>query len=299
MQEYFGVEQSRRVISLPHLEALCFQQVLPSQGLSRYPLDMETTPTVLLEQEYKKRKTKNPGYSLRAFAQALGIPSGRLSQYFSGKRKITPQVAEKISTSLNLSPQEKRQFMKAVVGLQTNLSASMLSFIENPQELEFDQFEMIAESLHFEILSLIETQDFKSDVAWISKRLNRNPIEIRAALERLVRLNLVSKENSKIQLVHGKGIASPSDIASKAIRKAHKKNLEHAIECLETTTVYERDYSTMTIAIDPERLETAKEMMRVFRRTLTAYLENGEKKEVYRLNMNLIPVTRKQKEKRS
>ncbi|MGE0634704.1 MAG: TIGR02147 family protein [Pseudobdellovibrionaceae bacterium] len=252
---------------------------------------METTSIAILESEYKKRKTKNASYSLRAFAKLLGTSSGRLSQYFSGKRKITPQAAEKMASSLNLSPSEKNRFMRDTV--LSNGRSSHLNFIENPKKLELDQFEVIADPLHFELLSLIETENFSSEVSWISRRLSKNPIEIRSALNRLKRLNLIKIEDSKISLINSEGVAGPSDVGSGAIRKAHNKNLRHAIACLEETTVDERDYSTMTLAIDPERLETAKEMIRVFRRTLCGYLENGNKKEVYRLNVNLVPVTKR------
>ena len=56
-----------------------------------------------------------------------------------------------------------------------------------------------------------------------------------------------------------------------------------------------RDFTSMTMAIDPEKLTEAKKKIREFRRGLSEFLEAGKKEEVYRLNIQLVPVTKRGK----
>ena len=66
-----------------------------------------------------------------------------------------------------------------------------------------------------------------------------------------------------------------------------------AIAALEYSPVEERDVSSVTMAIDVQRIPLAKEAIRAFRRRLMRLLEAGSPDEVYNLNIQLVPVTRK------
>lgn len=65
-------------------------------------------PIQLLEAEFTRRKSLNPRYSLRAFAQTLGVPSGRLSEFLSGKRRPTAKISAQIADRLGLSPEQSQ-----------------------------------------------------------------------------------------------------------------------------------------------------------------------------------------------
>ena len=59
----------------------------------------------------------------------------------------------------------------------------------------------------------------------------------------------------------------------------------------------ERDFSGITMAINVEKLDEAKEMIRAFRRKLCKFLETGKKTEVYTLRVQLFPKTVRQSTK--
>src|SRR5579862_226766 len=67
-----------------------------------------------LKEELARRCEKNPSYSLRAFAKACHLSPGELSQVLSGKRIPSYKVAQKILAGLDLSPQEKSQFLNSL-----------------------------------------------------------------------------------------------------------------------------------------------------------------------------------------
>jgi hypothetical protein len=76
-------------------------------------------PHAWLEAQFKLRVAKNPNYSQRAFAQALGIGSGRLSQLISSKRPLTMTIGEQICRKLKLPSEESSACMDLIYNQRT------------------------------------------------------------------------------------------------------------------------------------------------------------------------------------
>lgn len=256
-------------------------------------------PKVWLQEEFNKRRSKNPSYSLRSFADYLKLPPGRLSQILSNKRDLTPNLGVKISDRLGFDPLTKQKFLQCIKTQKEKKSATKIANKINLQQehdddyqsLDMDKFYLIADRYHFALLSLIQTDDFKNDTKWISKRLNLSVIQVRSALERLQRLNLIKKDENQLKLTSTKGLTTSHDISSTALRKSHHQALEKAKISLDQDPVDTRDFTSITMAIDPEKLSIAKEMIKSFRRKLCKFLESENRKEVYDLNIQLLPVT--------
>ncbi len=71
-------------------------------------------PEDQLRQEFALRQGRNPNYSLRAFARDLGITPGRLSEYFSQRRRITTAVAAKMLSRLEWPEDIRSHFLAAI-----------------------------------------------------------------------------------------------------------------------------------------------------------------------------------------
>lgn len=69
---------------------------------------------VVLRHWLDERKARNPRFSLRAFSQKIGISHSTLSQIFSGERNLSVQTAQRITTQLKLSADEKELFILKV-----------------------------------------------------------------------------------------------------------------------------------------------------------------------------------------
>ncbi len=248
---------------------------------------MTLTSANLLQQEFCQRRAKNPRYSLRAFAKSMGIPSGRVSEILSGKRSLTPEMANKISERLGLGI-EVRTRLFASIALERQLPIPT----QTPtHELNADEFNLIADWYHFAILSLMETKGFQSDIAWMAKRLGISSIETRSAMDRLKRLGCVEEKNGKYALRKG-GTTTTHEVPSSALRKSHKQSLEQSIQALEEIPVELRDITSMTMAIDVVKIPAAKAAIKEFRRKISALLESGKQTEVYNINIQLVPVTK-------
>jgi uncharacterized protein (TIGR02147 family) len=253
---------------------------------------MEKSPRHWLEAEYLRRKQKNPAYSLRSFSRLLDLPSGRVSQLLSAKRNLTPALAKKIALRLSYDPARTSEFLAAVEGSRRK---EMPPPSGTYAPLDMDQFQTIADPLHFAILSLLETKDFQGTLKEVAQRLGVSPVEARAALDRLERLGL-AHTSPLIRLAKSPGLTTSHDVQSAALRLAHKKVLEETAAALEEVAVEIRDITSITMAIDPAKLPQAKQKLREFRRALSEFLETGAQTEVYRLNIQLVPVS-KRKEK--
>lgn len=256
-------------------------------------MDNDFTPRAQLEAQYLKRRQKNQGYSLRAFAKLLDLPSGRLSQLLTEKRRFTLKMGEKIALRLQLDPREKDQLLRAIRasrGAPSAPPAKPATF----RSLDMNQFRLIADPLHFSILSLLETAGFDGRSATVAGRLGVSVVEARRALQRLETAGLVKGAEGSIALSGEPGLATSHDVASAALQKAHRKVLEEAIGALERVPVEERDFTSVTLAVDPARLPEAKRRLRELRREVGAFLEAGQRREVYRLNVQLLPLTRRE-----
>jgi transcriptional regulator with XRE-family HTH domain len=234
---------------------------------------------------YLKLKERNSSFSLRAFAKKIDVSSGELSEIFSGKRNVSLNKAKKIASKLILSPDEKMKLFSTFLEDEDEL-------FSGPNRELVDQYELNSDPLHFAILSLFELDNFKSDESWIAEQLGLSLKESNLKLERLKRLNVIITDTNGQILPTGKSFTTTDNIKNMSVRKAHFENLKLAEHALETRDLEERDFTAITMPIDPAKMNEAKIMIRKFRDELSLFLESGKKTEVYKMNIQFFPLTR-------
>lgn len=239
----------------------------------------------ILLKEFLSAQARNPQFSMRAYSKKVGITQSAISEILSGKRKITVRMAMKIMQGLGLAPDEIDEIIKKVGG--KNISERTF------QPLDIDTFHLISDWHYFAILSLAETEDFVSSAEWIAKRLNLSVTKAQEALGRLDRLGLL--EMGPEGTIKATGIQYQVDpgIATPALKKAHRQNLEIASNALETTKFEQRDFTAITLCFDPDRMNEAKDLIKEFRKRFSDLMESDQKKEVYKLCVQLFPLTQK------
>lgn len=239
---------------------------------------------------------KNPAFSLRAFARKLSLSPSALSEIINGKRKVSKKMADRLIEKLCLEPIEAQELKNLFQPqAQHNTSPSVLSKYKNQIQflkLNADQFSLISEWTHFAVLSLMETAGFVSDLNWISQRLSLTVAETQKVLNRLVDLNLVAKKYNKYKPTQEQLITS-DDIANQAVRKAHYEDLKLAEKVLDQCPVELRDFTAVTLAVDSTKIAEAKKMIRDFQDSLTQFLEDGKKDEVYKMTFYIYPLSHK------
>lgn len=258
----------------------------------------------ILREELLKRSEQNPSFSQRALAQKAGVSTAHLNQVMLQKKKLSYEMAIKISKCLGFKNNEKDYFCSLVLLENTQDQDEKQYILEKIKELkphrddefyfvELEQFKAISDWHHNIILEMTERIDFQSDPNWIADQLGISKVEVESALERLLRLGLLKKKNEgwiKSKPFYSIG----TEKVNYALRSFHKKTLEKAIESIETQTNDKKDISTITFSIDPKKLPKAKEEIKKFRRKMLKFLSSGKQTETYQLAIALFQATNKE-----
>lgn len=245
----------------------------------------------LLNTKLAEIRVKNPSYSMRAFAKKTGLTSSALSEILRGKRRVSKDLAERIARRLCLAPDQSETLLGLFPEKLTYDSARREEAIRYTQ-LNMDHFHVISDWHHFAILSLLETESYRHEAQWVARRLGIKTAEAKAALGRLERLGMIEIDKKGRATREDVHYATSDDIANISLRKLHAQNLELAQRSLQEDEVDERDFLAMTLAIDPQDMPVAKKMLREFSDRFGKRLESGAKKEVYKLCMQFIPLSK-------
>lgn len=261
-----------------------------------------TNPRLLLQRELERRCQDNPKYSLRAFARALDLSPTILSLVLSGKRPLSRQSAHKIMNHLLLCPDERAvllEWANTKPGKRKQPEEMLSDTIAddtNIHQMSLDSFALISDWFHLAILSLLEISGARFDARWIARTLGISKIEAEAAMERLQRMGLIERINGRWKQATAP-IRIGNDVPTAATKKFQRQLLLKAIESIENDPDETRDFSSMTLAMDPAQIPYARKRIRMFRRQLSDELEAmGAPKRVYKLTVQIFPVSRLLKE---
>lgn len=248
---------------------------------------MEPSPALrVLEKKFHELRAKNTSFSLRAFAKRLGIGSGPLSEILSGKRVVTDRMIRKWMKSTVFDPQERAELAREF-GYMPAPAARSVGYVKISKQ----QMQVISEWWHFAILSLMKTEDFKSEEEWISRRLGLKVSTVREALLRLESLNLIEKNSEKKWVRTTESVRTPDDQMDLAIQAAHIGLLSVAAKKIRSLPADVRDYTSFVMSIKPEKIPQAKAMIRKFQDELSELLEDEGASEVYQLGIQLFPLS--------
>ncbi|MEP7345768.1 MAG: DUF4423 domain-containing protein [Gemmatimonadaceae bacterium] len=142
-----------------------------------------------LQEELARRCAENPRYSLRAFAQRLGIDHSTLSQILRGKRRVTPRTIEGIGRSLRIAPERIADF--ATFERDHPPVALAVPSRDEAVRMARDLVELLTHWVHFAILELTSLEAFRPDSRWIAQVLGITADEVNVAIARLVRYRLL------------------------------------------------------------------------------------------------------------
>ncbi len=230
-----------------------------------------------LQQVYKKKSQVNPRYSLRAFAKFLKINSSTLAQILSGKRIVSQKYKEKIYQTLGEKP-----FYEDTHKTDKN----------EHYQIQQDIFEIISDLLHYKIMELTFVKGFQSETRWIAKMLKSDATLTQAAIDRLLRVQLLEKNlDGTLRKTHQKITNDGKLKTSLAHKQLQKQIIEEALGALENYQAEEKDITSMTMCIDIEKLPQARELIKKFRRDLCAYLTSENPSRIYNLAIQLFPTS--------
>jgi transcriptional regulator with XRE-family HTH domain len=244
-----------------------------------------------LHSELSRRQRKNHVYSLRSFARQLRMSPAALSEFLSGKRRISVKRLVKILDSLDLSPHEKEELISSIFGVSRNFAVSQPG---NSRDLNVEEFSMISNWYHTAILELSQLPNFKCESRWIASQLGITSTEALLAINRLKSLELLIRNDEK-KWVKAKRWISTQDkaVTSKAHRERQRQVLHKAAEALDSVHIDIRSNTSVTMAIDERKIADAKKLILQFNRKMTSLLSTEKNTKVYELVIALFPLEKK------
>lgn len=222
--------------------------------------------------------TRNPGYSLRAFARDLKIHPARLSSILSGKKGLSRISASQVASRLGLSKVETEEFLDLVDSLHSRSKLAKSQAVERMKErysvapdafrLTMDAFQFISDWYHLAIVEILKLEGSQHEPKWIARKLEITEFQVEQALDRLVRLEVLEKNVDGKYLIVKDFVLSPDGIPSDAIKKAHEQILKKAMDALYLQPVQDRDFYAQIFSISSRDLPEIRQKIRSFSQDL-------------------------------
>jgi len=240
-----------------------------------------------LQEELVLRCNRNPAYSLRSFAKAIGLSPSFLSKILNGQRRITDEVFQKITTNLNLEPSVFETFRSD----EDTLSEIDMKF----RDLQLEYFKIISDWYHYALIELTNLDGFKNSPEWIASKLGITVNQSKAATERLLNLELLELKDGKLRPTSGGNTTTKNDFTDLAFKKMQDDLLKKAITSLWNEDLNQRDHTSISMAINPDDIPEVKKRLTKMRRELCKYLERPQKKkptQVYNLSLSFFALSK-------
>jgi uncharacterized protein (TIGR02147 family) len=244
----------------------------------------------VLKAEYTARTARNAAYSLRAFARDLGMSPSRLSELFNGKHGLSAKRAAELARRLGFSPDEVARFSdmaEAAFGrsevnrkaAELRLTARAPGGSANP--IDLDAFAVISQWYHLAIVELAQMKGFDSDPLWIARKLGIGTLEVKIAIDRLLRYGLLERSGDQLVPVHARNNVGKG-VPSEAIRTFHMQLLDRAQAAILSQPFDQRGASATILAVPRGAVLEANVLIREFRQRFSeAMTRYGDKEQLY------------------
>jgi len=270
-----------------HFEAIYKTHMEPSLSYTKDSF------RIWLQSELMERCRRNSSYSLRSFSALLEMDASSVSQILAGKRQPSSKVMEKICNRLNTRSDVTAAFIKECAYKNSSKKINVDEPITDYKVMTEDVVTFLSNWYYIAILELTYIDSFESKPSVIANMLSLTTAEVKVAIERLMRLGLLSEENGSIKKTDKFLTNFAPGQTSAAHKELQRQVLNMALDALDNIPQEDKDITSMTMAIDIDKLPEARKKITKFRRELCEFLEDGKQTRVYHLGLQLYPISKK------
>lgn len=247
------------------------------------------------------------GYSKRNFAKWAKVQSPNfISLLISKKRALKSDWLDKFILTSQMAANEAAHFRR-LSDFENAKSTSEREklFIEIRTKLNHEsganfilgQLEILTKPELWILYHMLDLSDQQSTSLWFKHRLRflkMNGAQIDDGLKALQKLGLVQKENEVYQSKE-KQLTSPDQIKAQSNAIYHKHILQESQSALDLLTPDERAFGSMTATVANEKISDLKKEINKFGQYLMSKYASKEPVdgEVFRINIQLYPLTKK------
>jgi uncharacterized protein (TIGR02147 family) len=246
-----------------------------------------------LQSHFDDRVRRNARYSLRSYANFLGVNPAELSQVFKGQRNLSFTSAQKVTKALGFNSDEAKYFLWT---LQMDKGQAMgldLDFVQDKEKSNVPEqnFSEICQWHHFAILSLIDTKNFEWSSPFVAKSLGLSLSEAGLAMRDLQKFGLIKVEKKSPKATKSV-VQISSNIPSSAIRTYHRQMLQKSIDALDSVPMELREYQSVGLALDEADLKKLKKEIDEFTDRIISKYHKKTAKNVYQIQIAAFPLTK-------
>ncbi|HEX2957315.1 MAG TPA: TIGR02147 family protein [Chitinispirillaceae bacterium] len=252
-----------------------------------------------------QQKATSRGFSLRSFAQNAGVAASLLNDIISKRQNLTVLTMHKYATTMELGAKETAYF-EALVGFnnastnqEKNRFFGEMVHLRGRSAVKFidhQQYEYFSEWYHAVVRELVIHAGMGCDAEKISQCIDPvvSPAKVKKSIALLQDLGLIY-ESDGVWHASDKVLSSEYQIRSVALKNYHTGMLERAVESLDKHTSDEREFQGLTLSVSKTTFMQMKNRIRSFSDELLALAasENVVPDEVYQINLQMFPLTKK------
>ncbi len=237
-----------------------------------------------LKNEFIKRKTSNPSYSIRAFSRQIGYDQSFISKVLKGQKKVSVRTIIEISNKLKLSADEINLILKEELGslAYTNIETNLYDI--------FDGW------LPWAVLEQIKVNHGHASVEGMIKSLGTTVDELKTVLDNLVEKKIIHQDQDNFY-----SLTSPNNMSlnhfetSESRKKLIRQHLELSLKALDAVEISHRAHLGLTIAISKKSIQAAKKRLIEFQVEFADLFQPAnetELDEVYHLGISFFPISK-------
>jgi len=221
----------------------------------------------ILLDHFRRRKSRNSSYSLRAYARDIGLTPSHLSSILLEQYGLSEKKAFDVASKLKLNKYERDYFLDLVnrdharsPAVRLHASKRLQARAQKPKSIPLSENELnFYDSWFYAAVwqKLAAHQEAALSPKEIAVDLGIDIKDVQQALKFLEANARVSREAGrfKIQKAH---FFTSSPIPAKSIRAFHKQILNLASQRLEQLNQSERKNLSVILSVDAERIEEAR-----------------------------------------
>jgi uncharacterized protein (TIGR02147 family) len=255
---------------------------------------------------YVLRKKENKKFSLQFFANKMGFASrGNLKMIMDGKSNVSKAAVERINKFFQHDAGQGEYFRTLVLYEQAQGDEERVIYLEKllvlkPKlslaPLERDAYGVVTDKLYFILREAVEHPKFQEDPEWLASQLifNESPKKIRMAIDTLLRLGLLERDNAGRLRQVDAVVETPHSVELLDLVRYQQQILSLSYKTLISRPERFLDMSTTTIPIPVDLLGDVRKRITAFREDLVQFLNAAASKnfdEVYLFNVQVFPVT--------
>jgi uncharacterized protein (TIGR02147 family) len=266
----------------------------------------------LLNQAFKRKKLKNPQYSLAWLARDMEVSRVFISRVFSGGKTLPLDRVDGIAKALEMDEVSQEGFLNAIVEealstlsaqssllkkhLKSGRKENTLAVFEKYKEIPTTKFHRLSPWYNTALLDMISMKDFRYDFEWMEKRLGVPASQLKRSWFFLLEHGLIEEVNGQWKKSEA-DIRFPTKTSHEMVRNYHEALIMKGLDTMKRGHSPEdfnsRLITGVTLTANLNQLEQTKLDLQAAQYQAAETLSSGECTEVYHLALMLYPLTKK------